>query len=319
MRGEMERIVFLDRDAIRAELRCPKFEHEWREFPCTPPDKVVERLSEASMAIINRVFLREPELAQLPSLKFIAVAATGVDCVDLEACRRRGIAVSNVRNWSISVPEHIFALILALKRNLFTYHQAVQNGAWQQSANYTLLKEPMPHALKGGTIGIIGYGMLGQAVGRVGEAFGMKTLIAEHKGVNDLREGRLHFDDVLSSSDILVVLCPLTDETRGLIRTDELKKMPRHSMLINCARGGIVDDAALAAALKSGEISGAGVDVLSNEPPREGNPLLDPDLPNLIVTPHVAWASVEALQTLAEQLIDNIEAFVRGKPQNLVT
>ncbi len=315
----MERIVFLDRDAIRVPVRRPEFKHEWQEYPYTPPDKVVERLAEASIAITNRVFLRDMELAQLPSLKFIAVAATGVDCVDLDACRHRGISVSNVRDWSISVPEHIFALILALRRNLFAYHEAVRSGEWHQSKNYTLLKEPMPRALRGHTLGIIGYGMLGQAVGGIAKAFGMNLLIAEHKGADVIREGRLPFDETIRLSDIIVVLCPLTEETRGLIGQEELRAMPRHALLINCARGGIVDDTALAEAIQSGEIAGAGVDVLNQEPPRDGNPLLDLGLKNLIVTPHVAWASVEALETLAEQLIENIEAFVRGRPQNLVT
>ena len=177
----------------------------------------------------------------------------------------------------------------------------------------------MPRALRGHTLGIIGYGMLGQAVGTMAEAFGMKLLIAEHKGADMIRQGRLPFDETIRLSDIIVVLCPLTEETRALIGQEELRAMPRHALLINCARGGIVDDTALAEALQSGEITGAGVDVLNQEPPRDGNPLLDLGLKNLIVTPHVAWASVEALETLAEQLIENVEAFVRGRPKNLVT
>jgi glycerate dehydrogenase len=314
----MEKILFLDRSAVQVPLREPRFLHEWHEYPDTAPDQMVERLLEATIAITDRVFLRDAELAQLPRLKFIAVAATGVDSVDLDSCRRRGITVSNVRNWSDSVPEHVFVLILALRRNLLAYHEAVRSGAWQQSSTYTLLIEPMPRSLHGSTLGIIGYGALGQAVAKSAQAFAMKVLVAEHKGAGIIRDGRVSFTEVLERSDVIVVLCPLTEETRDLIGADELAKMSRHTLLINCARGGIVTEAALAEALKRGDIAGAGVDVLSNEPPREGNPLLDLQQSNLIVTPHVAWVSEQSLQSLAEHLISNLEAFVAGSPQNLV-
>lgn len=314
----MERIVFLDSEGLPAKLRKPQFFHEWCEYPTSAPEVVVERLRDATIAIIDRVFLGEAELAQLPRLKLIAVAATGFDNVDIEACRRRGIAVANVRNWSRSVPEHVFALILALRRGLLSYHDAVQGGAWLRAENYTLLLEPMPLSLSGSTLGLIGYGGLGRAVALLAQAFGMKVLIAERKGAGTIRDGRTSFGDVLAESSVLVVLCPLTEETRGLIGSAELAGMPRHSLLINCARGGIVDEQALATALQRGDIAGAGVDVLSEEPPRAGNPLLTLKQPNLIVTPHVAWASVQSLQTLADQLIDNIEAFVAGTPRNIV-
>lgn len=314
----MKKIVFLDREGLPATVRPPRFPHEWHEYPTSSPDVVVERLQDATIAIIDRVALGEAELAQLPRLKLIAVAATGFDTVDVAACRRRGIAVANVRNWSTSVSEHVFALILALRRNLLSYHDAVQDGAWQRAENYTLLQDPMPLSLSGSTMGIIGYGGLGRTVAELGKAFGMRVLVAERKGAGELREGRTHFDEVLAESSVLVVLCPLTEETHGLIGSAELGSMPRCSLLINCARGGIVDEQALATALQRGDIAGAGVDVLSQEPPRSGNPLLTLRQPNLIVTPHVAWASVQSLQNLADQLIDNIEAFVAGTPRNLV-
>lgn len=299
-------------------LRAPRFPHEWREYPETAPDQVVERLQGATIAITDRVFLRAAELAQLPLLKFIAVAATGVDSVDLDACRRQGIAVANVRNWSVSVPEHVFALILALRRNLWAYHEAVRSGAWQHSSTYTLQIEPMPIALHGSTLGIIGYGALGLAVANFARAFAMNVLVAEHKGAGIIRDGRVDFTDVLERSDVIVVLCPLSEETRDLIGAAELAKLSRNTLLINCARGGIVNEAALAEALKRGDIAGAGVDVLENEPPRAGNPLLDLQQPNLIITPHVAWVSEQSLRCLAEQLISNLEAFAAGAPQNLV-
>ena len=314
----MERIVFLDREGLPATLRTPGFSHEWHEYPTSSPDVVVERLRDATIAIVDRVFLGEAELVQLPRLKLIAVAATGFDNVDVAACRRLGIVVANVRNWSKSVPEHVFALILALRRDLLSYHEAVQSGAWQRADNYTLLQDLLPLSLSGNSLGLIGYGGLGQAVAGLAKAFGMRVLIAERKGAGTIRDGRTSFDDVLAESSVLVVLCPLTEETRGLIGSTELESMPRHSLLINCARGGIVDEQALANALRSGDIAGAGVDVLSQEPPRSGNPLLTLKLPNLIVTPHVAWASVQSMQALADQLIDNIEDFVAGNPCNQV-
>ena len=315
----MERIVFLDRSAIQTELRSPRFEHQWVNYSTTSPDEVVERLQQATIAITDRVAIGEAQLTHLPDLKFIAVAATGVDGIDLEACRQRGIAVSNVRGWSVSVPEHIFALILALRRNLMAYHTAVRQGVWERSENYAVLPEPMPLSLSGSTIGIIGYGSLGRAVARIAPAFGMTVLVAEHKKARTTRPGRTSFNQVLETSDVLVILCPLNEETRGLIGATELKKMRPQALVINCARGGIVDEEALAGALKRGEIGGAGIDVLSREPPREGNPLLQLKQSNLIVTPHVAWVSDQSMKNLGEQLISNLEAFVTGTPQNLVT
>ncbi|HBA88363.1 MAG TPA: glycerate dehydrogenase [Geobacter sp.] len=315
----MEKIVVLDRSAMPAHLRAPNFPHEWREYPDTPPESVVERLQGATMAVTDRVPLPASLLEQLPDLKFIAVAATGVDGIDLECCRRRNIPVSNLRDWAVCLPEHVFALILALRRNLIGYRDALQNGAWERSESYTVQLEPMQQALYGGTLGIIGHGFLGQSVAALGEAFSMQVMVADRKGAAVVRPGRVAFTEVLEKSDVLVVLCPLTDGTRGMIGGAELALMRRTALLVNCARGGIVDEAALAAALRRGDIAGAGVDVLEQEPPRDGSPLLDLKLPNLIVTPHVAWVSEQSLQVMAEQLIGNMEAFAAGAPRNLVT
>ncbi len=315
----MEQIVFLDRNTLRAELRRPAFAHRWVEYAETSRDEVVERLRGATIAITNKAPLRETELAQLPALKFIAVAATGVDIIDIDYCRKRGIQVSNVRNYAPrSVPEHVFALILALRRNLFSYRDEIERGAWQRASTFCLLDYPILE-LHESTLGIIGHGALGQAVERLARAFGMRPLVSEHKDAPKIRPNRTGFEETLRTSDILTLHCPLTAETRHLIGASELEKMRRHALLINTARGGLVDEAALAVALRSGTIAGAGFDVLSREPPRDGNPLLDLRLPNFILTPHVAWASREAMQTLADQLIANIEAFVTGRPQNLVT
>jgi glycerate dehydrogenase len=294
------------------------FAHEWREHAETSAGEVAERLRGAAIAITNKVPLREEVLAQLPELKFIAVAATGVDIIDLESCRRRGIAVSNVRAYAPhAVPEHVFALILALRRNLFQYRALISGGAWQHATTFCLLDYPI-RELHESRLGIVGYGALGRAVEQLARGFGMRVLISEHKGVAAVRQGRTSFEETISSSDILTLHCPLTSETRNLIDLAEFEKMQRHALLINTARGGLVNEAALAEALEAGLIAGAGVDVLSREPPRDPNPLLELNLPNFILTPHIAWASNEAMQTLADQLIRNIEAFVEGHAQNLV-
>lgn len=314
----LERIVFLDRDTLRADLRAPSFAHEWTDYDATQPDEVLERLRDATIAVTNKVRLRAETLRELPRLNMIAIAATGVDVVDLEYCRECGVTVSNVRGYARhTLPEHVLMLALALNRNLIAYRADVRAGAWERAAQFCLLDHPI-RDLHGGTLGIIGYGSLGRGVERLARAFGMEILIAEHRNAATLREGRTAFDDVLRRSDVLTLHTPLTDETRGLIGTAELARMKRTALLINCARGGVVNEEALAGALRAGIIAGAGVDVLSCEPPHEGNPLLELDLPTLLVTPHIAWASVAAMQALADQLIDNIEAFIRGEPRNTV-
>lgn len=314
----MERIVFLDRDSIRANFRTPEFSHEWQDFPVTHSSDVIERLRDATIAVTNKIPLREKDLAELPNLKMIAVAATGTDCIDLQYCRESGIVVSNVRNYSThSVPEHVFALILALRRNIIAFHEDIRAGKWQKSPVFCLLDHPI-RELRDSTLGIIGYGVLGQAVEKIALGFGMRVIIAEHKSAPNERNGRVSFEEVLSASDIITLHCPLTPETSGLIGTAEFRRMKLSALLINCGRGGLIEEKALVDALQNHLISGAGVDVLSQEPPRSSNPLLDVQLPNLLVTPHIAWASVEAMQILADYLIDNLESFISGNPQNMV-
>jgi glycerate dehydrogenase len=312
----METIVFLDRDTLRADLRAPSFEHRWINYGETKPEEVFERLRDATVAVVNKVKLGEEVLARLPSLKLVAVAATGTDNVDVEFCKSRGVGVTNVRGYArTTVPEHVLALVLALRRSLFAYREDVRRGAWERAPHFTLLTHEI-RDLRGSALGVVGYGSLGRAVAGLGAALGMRVLVAEHKGAREVREGRVAFDEVLRESDVLTLHVPLRAETRGLVGREELSRMKRSAVLINCARGGVVDEAALAAALVEGRIAGAGVDVLTGEPPRAAagrrNPLLELDLPNLIVTPHVAWASREAMQALADQLVDNIEAFIRG-------
>ena len=309
----MEKIIFLDRSTLRADLRQPCFAHEWVDYAETRPREVVERLRDATIAITNKVPLREAELSSLPDLKLIAVAATGLDIIDLEYAEARGISVSNVRNYARhAVPEHVFMLVLALRRNLFGYREDVRGGAWQRSSQFCLLNRDI-HDLHGSTMGIIGYGALGQAVEKLALAFGMRVLVSEHKDASTIRSGRTSFDETLRASDIVSLHCPLTEATRNMIGAAELQKMKPHALLINTARGGLVDEAVLVEGLQSGLIAGAGFDVLSHEPPREGNPLPDLNLPNFILTPHVAWASREAMQALADQLVDNIEEIIRSR------
>ena len=314
----MERIVFLDRDSILADIRRPVFPHEWRDYPTTPASQVSERLNGATIAISNKVPLMAASLTPLKDLKMIAVCATGTNNVDLDYCRAHNITVTNIRHYAIhSVPEHVFMMILALRRNLPGYREDVGNGLWQKAEQFCLFTHPILD-LHGSALGVVGHGTLGQATVKLGEAFGMRVLIAEHKGAVQARPGYTSFDTVLAESDVITLHCPLTPATHHLIGAPEFRKMRRQALLINTARGGLVDEAALVHALKDGVIGGAGFDVLTTEPPRAGNPLLELDLPNFILTPHVAWASRNAMQIMVDQLIDNIEACVRGAPQNRV-
>lgn len=307
-------IVFLDRSTLEANVRSPDFPHSYKEYDVTAPDQIVERLRDATIAIINKVPMRAATLAQLPNLKLIAVAATGTDVVDKAYTKAHGIVVSNIRNYAFNtVPEHVFALAFALRRSIVPYVDDVRAGRWQEADQFCFFDHPI-RDMRGSTLGIVGYGALGKSVGKIAEAFGMKTLaydVFPQPGLVDL-------DTLIKDSDIITLHAPLTPDTKNMIGARELGMMKPHALLINTARGGLVDEAALAEALTAGKIGGAGFDVLTVEPPKQGNILLDLKLPNLIITPHVAWASREAMQILADQLIDNVEAFAAGKPQNVV-
>ncbi len=315
----MHKIVYLDRDSLLAEVRRPAFEHEWSEYPATGAHEVAERLAGATIAITNKVPLRADALALLPDLKMVAVAATGTDNVDLAACRARGIVVSNIRDYSlVSVPEHAIALMLALRRNLRAYMADVEAGRWQQSSRFCLLDHPIGD-LAGSRLGVVGYGALGRKVAQLGRAFGMQVCASTRSPVSEPGVTALPLDELLATSDVVSLHLPLTDATRHMIGARELASMKRGALLINTARGGLVDEAALAEALRGGVIGGAGFDVLSTEPPAPDNPLLQLRLPNFILTPHVAWASAGAMQTLADMLVDNIEAWAGGEPKNVVS
>lgn len=312
-------VVFLDRDSLKAKVRKPAFGGAYLEHAKTSPDEVVAKLKDATVAITNKVPLRGDVLAQLPKLKMIAVAATGYDVIDVPACRERGIAVANIRNYAVhTVPEHTFALILALRRNLIAYRQDVEAGVWQKSDQFCFFTHDIGD-LFGATLGIIGEGALGQGTAKIARGFGMKVLFADHAPPKMDGVEFTPLDQVLAESDVISLHCPLTPGTRNLIGIEQFRKMKRNALLINTARGGLVDEAALIQALDEGLIAGAGFDVLTTEPPKNGHPLLDVRRPNFILTPHVAWASDGAMQFLADQLIDNIEAWAAGTPQHLVT
>ena len=299
-------------------MRPPALPLQWQEHEATAPDQVVERLAAAEVAISNKVPLRADTLQQLPQLRLIAISATGTNNVDLEYCRNHDIAVCNVSGYSThSVAEHTFALLLALRRNLLAYQVDVAAGAWQKSAHFALQNHVL-HDLHGSTLGIYGLGDIGHAVAHIAAAMGMHVLVSERKQASGLRDGRVPFERMLAEADVVTLHCPLTPETRNLIGTAELHLMKSSAILLNLARGGIVDETALARALHENRIAGAGLDVLGTEPPRNGNPLLELAHPNCIVTPHVAWASQQAMTRLAEEIVLNIEAFYDGESRNRV-
>jgi len=307
-------IAFLDRSTVQANLRKPAFPHTYKEYPETASDEIVERLQGVTIAIINKIPMREEALRQLPDLKLIAVAATGTDVVDKAYCKARGIVVSNIRNYAFNtVPEHVFALAFALRRNLMAYRDDVRAGRWQECNQFCFFDYPI-RDMRGSTLGIVGFGAIGKSLARIAEAFGLRVLAYDAVS----QPGLVDFETILRESDIISLHVPLTPQTRNMVGAKELAMMKRDAILINTGRGGLVDEHALADALKNGTIGGAGFDVLTTEPPKSGNILLDLRLPNLIVTPHVAWASQEAMQILADQLIDNIEAFAAGEPKNVV-
>lgn len=315
------KIAFLDRATLSPEtrLRQPSFAHELVCHDATAPHQVTQRIADADIVITNKVKLNAEALRQASRLKLIAVAATGTDNIDLEACAQLGIKVSNVRNYAgNTVPEHTFALIFALRRSICAYRDSVKAGRWQQSGQFCYFDHPI-RDLAGSTLGIVGDGALGNGVATMARALGMKVLFTAFKGRDNMGNLYTPFEQVLARADIITLHCPLTPQTRHMIGVAEFAAMQRKPLLINTARGGLVDEAALAQALRGQQISGAGFDVVSAEPPAADHPFMALlELPNFILTPHVAWASAQAMQGLADQLIANIEAFVAGQAVNTV-
>ncbi|MEQ8800102.1 MAG: 2-hydroxyacid dehydrogenase [Phycisphaerales bacterium] len=283
----------------------------------TAPGEIADRLAGFDVVLVNKVQLDRAALAAADRLKLVLVMATGTNNVDTDACRDLGISVCNCRGYATpAVIQHVTALLTALASRWHDYDAAIRRGDWQPGT-FCLLDYPIAE-LAGRRLGIVGHGELGGGVARVAEALGMTVLVAERPGARDIRPGRLSFDAVLAQADALTLHCPLTQTTRHLIDADALAAMPDHALLINTARGGLVDEAALADALRAGEIGGAGIDVFSREPPPADHPLLADNIPNLIITPHSAWGSLEARRRLVAQLAENLLAFRDGAPIRLV-
>lgn len=280
-------------------------------YDLTPPELVAERIEGFDIVITNKTPLIRESIFGSGSLKYICVVATGTNVVDKEAAREAGIPVSNCVAYGVdSVVQHVWSLILALHTSLLSYSKDIEAGKWQQSGQFCFLDHPITE-LKGRTLGIIGYGNLGQGVAKIAEAFGMKVLISQRVG-GEATEGRVQFDELVQQADVISLHCPLTEQTENLFNQETFKKMKPTAFLINAARGGIVNEAALAEALVSAEIAGAATDVLSVEPPREGNVLLDKTIPNLLITPHIAWGSTEARERIIQQTAENIQSFLSG-------
>ena len=311
-------IVFLDRDTLVNRPFDFDFPHTLSSYGTTEAHETLERIRGADIVITNKVVISAQAFAENPQLKLVAVTATGVNNVDVEAAKQNGTAVCNIRAYgNESVAEHAFMMMITLMRNLPAYQRDVAAGLWENSPFFCHLGAPM-RDLNGKTLAIFGRGNIGKTLATYAQAFKMNVVFAEHKNAQSVRDGYVSFDEAIRSADVVSLNCPLTPQTANMIGEAELQQMKPGAILINCGRGGLVDEAALVAALKYGQIGGAGFDVLTQEPPRDGNPLLKARLPNLIVTPHIAWASQEAANRLFDILLDNINRFVAGNPQNLV-
>lgn len=315
------RAVFLDHASLDlGDLDMQPLQQVFAELtlhPQTAPQQVTERLQGAQVAISNKVPLNAATFAACPELKLVLVTATGTNNIDLAAARAHGVVVSNCQGYGTpSVAQHTLLLLLALATRLPDYQRDVAAGRWQQASQFCLLDHPIVE-LEGKTLGLLGHGELGGAVARLAEAFGMRVLLGQLPG-RPPREDRIALHELLPQVDALTLHCPLNEQTRNLIGAAELALMKPQAFLINTARGGLVDEQALADALRRGHLGGAASDVLTQEPPRDGNPLLAADIPRLIVTPHNAWGSREARQRIVGQVVENAAAFFAGAPRRVV-
>jgi len=301
----------LDRARLDASL------DHWAWYDRTEFDRIAERVHLADAVLANKCGINRAVIESATSLKLIALAATGTDNVDVEAASEQGVSVCNIRDYCTeSVAQHVMTLMLNLLTGMPWYLEDVREGEWSKAEQFSLNERPIREA-RGLTFGVVGYGTLGQRSAELARALGMEVLIAERQGM-PIREGRSSFEEVVEQADVLSIHCPLTEDTEGLIDAEVLQAMKHDALLINTARGKIIDAEALADALCAGEIAGAGMDTLSAEPPPPDHPLLAPDIPNLIVTPHNAWASHDARQAALDHLARVVEAYQAGEPINVV-
>lgn len=317
----MTKIVFLDKSTFPSSLKFnkPSFPHQWQEYQSTNPEDVISRLEGAEIAVLNKVVLNSEILKKLPDLKMIAISATGYNNIDIDTALEQNITVCNVRGYAVNtVPEHAMMLILALSRSLKIYQNEVEQGRWQQSEQFCFLDHPIED-LHDKTLGIVGRGILGQGLARLASGFGMGIMYAGRKGEEEPHKPYIPFDEFLEQSDIISLHCPLTEHTNNLFTKTEFAKMTRKPILINTARGGIVNEQDAVDALEKGQIRALGFDCLTKEPPTPDNPILKiANHPNVLLTPHIAWASSEAVQGCWDQLITNIEKWKKGTPQNTI-
>lgn len=302
----------LDLSGLKASLS------EWQFHSATSAAQRLQHIGDAEVVVLNKVVLDRPILQAAPCLKLVCITATGTNNIDLAAAADRGITVSNVRGYATdSVAQHVMAVMLAHHTRLMDYHAAVRRGDWSHSPQFCLLDYPV-RELRGMILGIIGYGELGKGVAHLARAFGMQVLISQRPG-GEAQAGRIALDELLQRSDVVSLHVPLEPNTEKLIDARRLSLMQPHALLVNTARGAVVDNAALAEALRQGVIGGAAIDVLDAEPPPLDHPLLADDIPNLILTPHTAWAGRQARQNVLDQTVANIEGYISGRPCNVVS
>ena len=311
--------VFLDLQTFSSDISLNSVTDiisELATYKLTAPEQVIERCIDAEIIISNKVVISKDMLCALPKLKLVCIAATGYNNIDLEAAKELDIAVTNVSGYAgNSIAQYVFSQVLSHFNQNFHYQQLTEQGKWQQSKTFCIHSTPISE-LTNKTLGIIGYGTLGKTVENLAIAFGMKVLISEHKSANQIRAGRTSFDEVIKHSDILTLHCPLTTDTENLIDKDVFKQMKPDAMLVNCARGGIVNEVELLQALQTKEIAFAALDVLATEPPYQDDILINAKLDNLTITPHIAWASIEAQQRLIDSLAANIRAYINNECLN---
>lgn len=317
----MSNIIFLDRNSLSPDTQIRPLQHSvnWIEYPQTQAHDVVDRCQNADVLVLSKTPITAATLKACPRVKHIAIAATGYNIVDIDACDRLGVGVSNVTAYAgTSISEHVLGMIFSLRRELIQYRQQVINNHWQNSPAFCLFDKPV-FDLRGATLGIIGFGELGKATAELAHAIGMQVVFHARREMACDFARQIGLQELLETADVISLHCSLNPSTQNLIDTPEFQSMKASAILINTARGGIVNEAALVEAIEQGEIAATGVDVLAQEPPQNDSPLLSiAERSNVIITPHMAWTSQQAMQLLADKLADNIDAHLSGQPINLV-